>query len=235
MSFILDALRRAETQRGYQPPQPATEATLDGIAAPVVARPSARTIAGALISVALLAAVLLYLMQAEDAPSSQLQPVASASLPTTPLQGVGADTPLAEVAATPRRVLRPLRSEAGAAPPAATAAPRNTPGSVVVAQQPLQSARPGDAPVRTLTNITEPAAEQLPGYKELVLSGRARLPDFHLDIHVYAADRSSRFVFVNNRKYKEGDSLDEGGTVERITAAGVVLNHRGYRFELLPD
>jgi hypothetical protein len=38
---------------------------------------------------------------------------------------------------------------------------------------------------------------------------------------------------VNMRKYAEGQALKEGPTVERITAAGAVLNHRGLRF-LLP-
>ncbi len=42
-----------------------------------------------------------------------------------------------------------------------------------------------------------------------------------------------RFVFVNMRKYLEGETLKEGPSVERITAEGVILNQRGLRF-LLP-
>jgi len=44
---------------------------------------------------------------------------------------------------------------------------------------------------------------------------------------------AERFVFVNMRKYVEGQTLAEGPTLEEITTDGVVLNHRGTRF-LLP-
>jgi len=63
-------------------------------------------------------------------------------------------------------------------------------------------------------------------------SGTA-LPDMHLDIHVYAPKPADRFVFVNMRKYTEGQALKEGPTLERITPDGAVLNHHGLRF-LLP-
>lgn len=92
-------------------------------------------------------------------------------------------------------------------------------------------------PTRTLTNQPDFQAnrESLPSYKEVALSGRGQMTEFHLDIHVYAPEPDRSFVFINNRKYREGQQLDEGGTVERITPAGVVLNHRGVRFELVPD
>jgi len=74
--------------------------------------------------------------------------------------------------------------------------------------------------------------ETLPTLEDLTSSG-TNLPDLHLDIHVNSQKPSERFVFVNMRKYLEGEVLKEGPTVERITAEGVVLNQRGLRF-LLP-
>ena len=44
-----------------------------------------------------------------------------------------------------------------------------------------------------------------------------------------------RFVFVNSRKYREGDALQEGPVVEQITATGAVLSYRGARFKLTND
>ena len=44
-----------------------------------------------------------------------------------------------------------------------------------------------------------------------------------------------RFIFVNSRKYKEGDTLAEGPLVEQITPDGAVLNFRGSRFKLSND
>ena len=72
----------------------------------------------------------------------------------------------------------------------------------------------------------------LPTPMDLAASGTA-LPELHLDIHVYSAKPADRFVFVNMRKYTEGQVLKEGPTLERITSEGAVLNHHGLRY-LLP-
>jgi general secretion pathway protein B len=75
-------------------------------------------------------------------------------------------------------------------------------------------------------------SEVLPTFQDLTASG-TNLPEMHLDIHVHSPNPAERFVFVNMRKYIEGQTLAEGPAIERITAEGVVLNHRGMRF-LLP-
>ncbi|MGH8186661.1 MAG: general secretion pathway protein GspB [Steroidobacteraceae bacterium] len=81
------------------------------------------------------------------------------------------------------------------------------------------------------SRTTEPQ-EVLPTAMDLAASG-TNLPEMHLDIHVYSRNPADRFVFVNMRKYTEGQSLSEGPALERITTQGVILNHRGLRF-LLP-
>jgi general secretion pathway protein B len=75
--------------------------------------------------------------------------------------------------------------------------------------------------------------EVLPTISELDLTGANALPDLHLDVHVYATKPSERFVYINMRKYQEGNTLAEGPVLERIRRDGVVLNYRGLRF-LLP-
>ncbi|HEY0941273.1 MAG TPA: general secretion pathway protein GspB [Steroidobacter sp.] len=74
--------------------------------------------------------------------------------------------------------------------------------------------------------------ETLPTLEDLSASG-TNLPELHLDIHVASQNPAERFVFVNMRKYLEGETLKEGPSVERITTEGVILNQRGLRF-LLP-
>jgi general secretion pathway protein B len=74
--------------------------------------------------------------------------------------------------------------------------------------------------------------ETLPTMDDLSASG-TNLPELHLDIHVNGKNAGERFVFVNMRKYVEGETLKEGPSIERITAEGVILNQRGLRF-LLP-
>lgn len=74
--------------------------------------------------------------------------------------------------------------------------------------------------------------EVLPTLNDLAATG-TNLPELHLDIHVHSPKAGERFVFVNMRKYQEGETLKEGPQVERITTEGVILNQRGLRF-LLP-
>jgi len=74
--------------------------------------------------------------------------------------------------------------------------------------------------------------EVLPSISEVNLTGPMALPELHLDVHVFATRPSDRFVYINMRKYHEGDTLDEGPTIERIRRDGVVLNFQGLRFVL---
>ncbi len=97
----------------------------------------------------------------------------------------------------------------------------------------------GEATVRTshrrdplLTDDDDKPEEVLPSISEINLSGEQTLPDLHLDVHVYATKPAERFVYINMHKYREGATLQEGPTLERIRRDGVVLNFHGLRFVL---
>ncbi len=62
-----------------------------------------------------------------------------------------------------------------------------------------------------------------------------RLPELTLDIHVYDASQSERFVYINMQKYREGDVIEEGFFVESIDSKGVILDLDGERFRLPID
>ncbi len=70
-------------------------------------------------------------------------------------------------------------------------------------------------------------------FDDLRANGTLALPDMHLDIHVYSGTAEDRFVFVNMSKYKENATLSEGPVVSEITPDGVILSYRGTSF-LLP-
>ena len=78
-----------------------------------------------------------------------------------------------------------------------------------------------------------PQAAAMPDADEV--SARGGVAALHLDLHVYVEQPQQRFIFVNSRKYKEGDTLAEGPLVEQITPDGAVLNFRGSRFKLSND
>ena len=54
-----------------------------------------------------------------------------------------------------------------------------------------------------------------------------------LDVLVYSAVPAERLVFINSRKYVEGQAVDGGLVIEAITADGVIVSGgEGQRFLL---
>ncbi len=78
-----------------------------------------------------------------------------------------------------------------------------------------------------------PSEDIFPTIHEVIANGLISLPPLHLDIHVYSTEPEDRFVFINMAKLREGSQLDEGPAVAEITPDGVVLRHQGHIF-LLP-
>jgi general secretion pathway protein B len=67
------------------------------------------------------------------------------------------------------------------------------------------------------------------------MTARGALPELRLELHVWSTQPQERFVFVNGRRYREGDTTAEGAKVEEITREGVVMNNSGSRFLLSRD
>lgn len=66
-------------------------------------------------------------------------------------------------------------------------------------------------------------AAALPTATELFLKGELTGPPLNLDLHVYYPEPGRRVVFVNGRKYREGERLSSGPTIREIVPEGVVL------------
>lgn len=213
MSFILDALKKSETDRQQHGP-----AEFAGVPTSNGRQPTPRWlwVLGILLAVNL--AVLLGLLLRPDLPA---RPVAA--VPAT-----ADNDDFAERVAIARQNA-PARDETPT--PAAQATPPAT--SPVVRESP--------APEQTATMRTTPPASQaasastssLPTIHEVVAEGMVTLPPLHVDIHVYGESPKDRFVFINMNKHTEGSILAEGPIVEEITTDGVILRYNGISF-LLP-
>lgn len=75
------------------------------------------------------------------------------------------------------------------------------------------------------------AASGVPSRDEMLAKG-IQIPELRLDLHVYAANPADRFVFINMRRLREGESLPDGVRVEAITPRGATLSYRGRHFSL---
>ena len=137
--------------------------------------------------------------------------------------------------------MRSLSEEVARRPP-----PDATPAAGIAATAPDGATAPvvreysnlPSAPVETTApagraNPPAPSREVLPTAQDLALRGELTGRPLHLDLHVYYADPARRMVFVNGRKYVEGERLDDGPMVDEIVPDGVILDRGGQRF-LLP-
>ena len=223
MSFILDALKKSEIERQRQ--------SMPGlIDAPSALRrgrlPLWAILLGSLLAINMV--VLIFVLLRNGTPASASAPAkhAAAAAPAD------AKSPVDDH-------FSPLGSAPVYAPeiPVAAAETSSTPSAEAllaphaVAQRaaPHTFRRPDPVLLEAEANDND---ELLPSINEINLTGAQALPELHLDVHVYATKPADRFVYINMRKYKEGNTLQEGPVLERIRRDGVVLNYQGLRFVL---
>jgi general secretion pathway protein B len=142
-------------------------------------------------------------------------------------------TPAPAVARTPAtsgpsRPSAPRSSpKAGETPrqPSAAALPRPEPPRPPA---PAASPAPPSAPPATAPLLTVPTLDQLPAKL------RESLPDIRLDALLYAERPAERMLFIDGRRYREGDTISGGPRIEQIRRDGAILSYQGERFMLHP-
>jgi general secretion pathway protein B len=251
MSFILDALRKSEHDRQRQTGPALVETP---VAAPKPKSNVWATAAIALLVVNLVAIGLLLLYKSRDEPV--VAPAGDAPRPAQFDAAPAAAPPAAQATVTqtlPQPVVQPPPMLRPATDAPATAGSRNPlEGEISNAGPPMDyeaAARaaepPSGLPAVAPTQRGSVVYESSPGYDNRAqpntsnlpmadeFAARAGMPEMRLELHVYSTNPRERFVFINGRKYKQGDSTQEGATVDEVTPDGVILNARGNRF-LLP-
>ncbi len=114
------------------------------------------------------------------------------------------------------------------APDAATVA-----AAVAAETRPVEATASPAAPLppdAVAAELEPETATGLPWYHELSFSVRTKLPKLTIQVHTYDPNPARRFVLVNLRKYREGERMQEGALLERITEQGMVLEHGGLRY-----
>ena len=220
MSFILDALKKSESDRQRHSGPALFEVK---VAPPRGAWPLWAVAVAALLVVNL--AILMWMLWPHPAARS-----ADSSTAATRLAAQG---PQAAAASTPAPP--PLSLTAPAASPAAPALPP-TPGAASGAgdnpDDYAPAAEPAAAPLLS-NRVRRATADGVPLYQDAAATAGASIPQLRLDLHVFAQRPQDRFVMINMHKLREGDSLPEGVHVDSITPEGAVLSYGAARF-LLP-
>ncbi len=225
MSYILEALKRSERERGRGAVSPLT-ADLR------IADPGAGgrrrwwPWAGAVLAVGVLigAAGWWFVPRGSGrvGPPARVAGSAARTVPRAP-----------PVQTAPRRVPAVAPAPSGLE----TAATRRPPRAVAhpsPAPPPAPRSRPlvrAVAPVRVAAPpAPRPAALPVPRLDDLPASFRAQLPKLNIEVYVYSPRRALRWVLINLHKYREGQQLPGGEVLEEITSGGLVLRYAGRRF-----
>ena len=90
---------------------------------------------------------------------------------------------------------------------------------------------PAITPAQANATAAARRAGGVPSRDEVLAQG-TQLPELRLDLHVYDVDPAKRFVFLNMRKLREGESLPEGVRVDSISQTGARLSYRGTQFTM---
>lgn len=247
MSYILDALKRADAER-ERGAVPGLHAQQNTALAPTPLR-NARTrlwlISGTVLVLSAISAGLwLWSAQTHEAslPAVQLAMVPPlVNVPTTTPAPAPAPTPTPTPAPTPA----PTLPAAGVAP----STPASTPPALAVATAPPAAATvPAPAPTHKpavsgaapkvaaptppSAAPAPPAAAEVPLLSELPEDFRRQLPALAITGAVYAQTPAQRLLLVNNQVLNQGSLAAPELTLEEIRPRSSVFNFRGTRFRL---
>jgi len=246
MSFILDALKKSESDRQRQNGPALFEVKV----APPRTHLPAWAIAIAVLLVVNLGVVMWMLMRhpVHNAPAAQAPAPPQVSAPPALASATGPAPVLTTAPSTPPApapepsagtgaVASALPSLSAGAAGAAASAPSASPGTDGGNPDdyaPAEEAPPAAPASGSLSGrVRRATASGVPLYQDAAATPGTQIPQLRLDLHVFAARAQDRFVMINMHKVHEGDTLPEGVHVDSITPEGAVLSYNGSRF-LLP-
>jgi general secretion pathway protein B len=230
MSFILDALKKAEAERQRQTGPTLLEVR---VAQPRRRFPTWTIVIGALlaINILLLIAFELHRPATSNEPGVSASPAAPAPATAAPVAAPAAAAPPASAAAT-----APAATPTITPPIPATAGPSIPPDAAdQSADNPadFEPAVPYSGPAGPPASAgnSPPGHARPPSLSDV----GGDVPDLRLDLHVYAVRPADRYALINMHRVHEGDVLPEGARVVAIDRDGVELVYHGTAFMLHPQ
>lgn len=235
MSYILDALRRAESERARgqvpglhdQPALPATAAARSAWPAWAWALP-----AGAILLLLAVAALWWLWPKPVARPAIAVAPGAVAAPPTAVPTPVPAPVPAPTQAAAaarppPMPATTPLLPQVVSAPAPVVPAAAAVPAAAPTTAAPI-------APAAAAAAVAAAAAQPAAVIKlaDLPADQRRAWPNPALSGSVWSESAASRFVIVNGLLLHEGEAAAPGLIVERIGPKSVVMRWRDKRVEV---
>ena len=255
MSYILDALRKADAERERgQVPDLHAQTILRG-APPAAQRSGVRPwIWGAALAAVVATSALAWALLVRNAPRDAAGPAATtapappgltappapAPATTTPAPAATAALPPA-AAAPPVVATSPLAASAGTtlAAPRPAAVERPQPEPRVVSKKPASTAAaiPAAAAPKPASaadaNLTARASEpRIYAPAELPDDVRRELPALAVGGAMYSENAANRMLIINGQVFHEHDKLSPSLTLVQIKLKSAVLDYKGYRYSI---
>jgi general secretion pathway protein B len=222
MSYILDALRKAEAERERgSVPNIHAQPTFAGAPARG-ARPKSRIwIAVAVVGVLLVIAAALpwFLMAGRSA---------------TPVPVAASPAPVPAPMVSPAPVAVAMPASATAATPAMPASTPTSPAVAATTPVPARKPKPTPAAASAATaSAAAPAAEErVYAMNELPDDIRRQLPNLSVGGSMYSTTPASRLVIINGQVLHEGERLTPELVLQQIRLKAAVFAFKGYRFTI---
>lgn len=255
MSYILDALRRADSERErgavpsiHSPPVP-----------PLADDPRPQRGGQSLVLVGVIVVLLLalagllawHLMSGKEPvqvtappapiaeqPSEEAPPVQAATTPPPPMQVAPVPqvtTPAVQVAPPPAAVPAPVQA-APAQPPSSLPQAQTSMGAAPILSVPP---RPVPAPRAAVPTAPTPAPTPVPTAEadariytpsELPANIQRDLPRLVIGGAMYSETPANRMLIINSQVFHEGDKLTPDLVLQEIRLKSAVLKYKGYRY-----
>lgn len=229
MSYILQALKRAEAERrlGSVPDAQAVLAPEPGAALTAADDGVRRRLPALALLVALVllgAALAVWFWRSGAAP----QPVPAAAAVAAPAASPAAVPP----AVAPSVAPAPVAAAPASAAPDVVVAPAAPAAPVVELVEPKAVAAPTAPAVVPTPAAAAPPQPDLPWLEQLAPAQRAGLPKLAVDGAIHSSQPSERMLLLDGQVYREGDAVAPGLVLERIERSAAVLRWRDQRFRL---
>lgn len=231
MSYILDALRKADAERERDPARGIHAQPAAGAPAPVRSAVPRWTIAAAVVAGVALAS---WGMLGQDSPAADARPprVAAPVAPAASIAVIPAPAPavvpvaVAVLPAAPLPVSKATvaAAERPAAKPAAAVAATAATAAVLKA--------PAPGPAASTAPAGPPAGDRVLAVTELPADVQRDLPKLAISGGVHSENASQRMLIVGGQVMAEGAELAPGVVLEQIRAKSAVLRFRGLRYSV---
>lgn len=262
MSYILDALKKAEAERklGSVPDvhaQPVASSTAKGEGG-LWSRPRRW---GALLASLVILAVLVWTGSWRTGISPITQPLQSAppvpkfvAIPTSPTPEeraplaheatISSVTKIPVVPATPRSsglpaaaavpatVSTPIASGAEPVKPHSGSSLANKSAEIRAPEPVSRSGTPPLNKVEVSTQVMPAPEIRVPALNELPAMIQKEIPALTFGGYLYSNSPADRTVLINNRLLHEGDQVSPGLTLEKMMPKEAILNYLGHRYRV---